>query len=715
MKKRSTGGCSRRDFIKYSASAAALASLQWKSMLQAAKAPVTGPYGTSSPPLTKFVDPLRRIGVDIPVAAPDGTLGLGGATHYSINLGQFNDVLHSDFITPGKAAYIAGFPGTKLWGYGQGTNFKHLGGTIIANRNAAVQITFTNNLPVTGLIPYDLTTSNGDSPPTVNRAAVHLHGGLVPWISDGGPFDWWDPLGTTGPSFLNNNILKPTNLLGQAEYYYPNQQSARLMWYHDHAHDITRINAYAGLATGYVIADPVAEAAFEGLNPGIPAAGSTIYLVFQDKIFVGPAGPPANYGANASPGDLFYADVYDTALFGPQGIPSFGGTALPLPMPSCVPEFFGDTVLVNGTPYPVFQVEAKPYRFRVLNACNARFLNPRLVGTAGTTFPNNAEPDTTVWGPSFLQLGNEGGYLPQAVPVAGKGLPQLMLAPAERADFVIDFSKVKPGKEFILYSDAAAPNPGGVTLFDVNPNNPKTPWSTPGFVPNTRTLMKFTVVAPAATPAPLPVTVNMAVPGLSEPLLVNQTPGVPIPTPAVGTLITGPKGTFPVANVRMLTLNEGFDNYGRLQQFIGTNLATGVTPGFYGKKYMDTPTEVATAGTVEVWQFANLTADVHPIHIHLVNAQILSRQPINKTGTGATFVPNYVSQPYAPDLNELGYKETIRMNPGEVVTVIMKFDLPAPPPFPVPVSPRTGGHEYVYHCHILEHEEHDMMRPLVVI
>jgi spore coat protein A, manganese oxidase len=718
MKKRDKGGCSRRDFIKYSASAAALASLQWKSMLQAAKVPVTGPYGTSSPPLTKFVDPLRIIGVDIPAAVSDGTSSLG-AVHYSIEAKEFTDVLHSDFLNPAKTgAYMgAGFPGTKLWGYGQaGPGFKHLGGAIIANRGQAVQVTFSNNLPPIPIIPQDWTVIPAGNLTGANRMAVHCHGGRVPWTSDGGPFDWWDPNGNRGLSFLNNQtLLGGPGLPNQAEYYYPNQESARLLWYHDHAFGTTRTNAYSGLATGYIIVDAAAENAFAGLNPGLPPVGSAVYLVFQDKIFFGPGGPPAGYAANAGPGDLFYADTYNTALFGPQGIPSFGGLALPLPTPSCVPEFFGDTILVNGAAYPRMTVEAKPYRFRILNACNARFLNPRLVGTAGQTFPNNAEPDTTTLGPSFLQLGTEGGYLPQATPVAGKGLPQLLLAPAERADFVIDFSKVKPGKEFILYNDAPGPFPGGMTVVDVYPKNPKTPWSTPGFGPNTRTLMKFTVVAPAATPTPLPVTVNMAVPGLSEPLLINQTPGVPTPTPAQGSMIAGPMGTFPVANVRMLTLNEGFDEYGRLQQFIGTNLATGVTPGFYGKKLLDPPTEIAAAGSVEVWQIANLTADTHPIHFHLVNVQILSRQGINKTGTGATYLPNYTGGPVAPDLNELGYKETVRMNPGEVITVIMKFDLPTGLPFTVPPSPRTGNHEYVYHCHILEHEEHDMMRPLVVI
>ena len=107
-----------------------------------------------------------------------------------------------------------------------------------------------------------------------NRIAIHLHGGLVPWISDGGPFDWWAPGGTHGLSFLNgpevfDNIVSgnptfPAGLPmvpGQADYFYPNDQSTRLMWYHDHAHGITRLNAYAGLATGYLILDPVQEAA----------------------------------------------------------------------------------------------------------------------------------------------------------------------------------------------------------------------------------------------------------------------------------------------------------------------------------------------------------------------------------------------------------------------------------------------------------------------
>jgi spore coat protein A, manganese oxidase len=126
---------------------------------------------------------------------------------------------------------------------------------------------------------------------------------------------------------------------------------------------------------------------------------------------------------------------------------------------------------------------------------------------------------------------------------------------------------------------------------------------------------------------------------------------------------------------------------------------------------MDATTENVTAGATEVWQIANLSADTHPIHFHLVNAQVISRQAFAGYRNG---VPNLQGAPLPPPPFERGWKETVRMNPGEVTTVIMRFDLPQVP-FNVPLSPRTGGHEYVWHCHILEHEEHDMMRPLIVI
>ena len=167
---------------------------------------------------------------------------------------------------------------------------------------------------------------------------------------------------------------------------------------------------------------------------------------------------------------------------------------------------------------------------------------------------------------------------------------------------------------------------------------------------------------------------------------------------------------------RTLTLNEDFDDNGRLIQTIGTFTQNGFNKQglpTWGLPYMSPVTENPSAGAVEVWQIMNLTGDTHPIHFHLVNVQLIQRQPFEGDPNGW----NYSGSPMPPDADEIGWKDTVRMNPGEITTVIMKFDLPDLPTAAMrkAVCPRTGGHEYVWHCHILEHEEHDMMRPLIVI
>jgi spore coat protein A len=149
-----------------------------------------------------------------------------------------------------------------------------------------------------------------------------------------------------------------------------------------------------------------------------------------------------------------------------------------------------------------------------------------------------------------------------------------------------------------------------------------------------------------------------------------------------------------------------------LIQLLGTNVPLNNRGHGFGRGYVDAATETPANGDIEVWQIANLTGDTHPIHFHLVNVQIISRQPFRVSNYNGT--PTYTAPAQPPDLSEAGWKDTVRMNPGEVTTLIMQFKLPAVP-FAVPSSPRVGGNEYVWHCHILEHEEHDMMRPLVVL
>jgi Putative multicopper oxidases len=270
------------------------------------------------------------------------------------------------------------------------------------------------------------------------------------------------------------------------------------------------------------------------------------------------------------------------------------------------------------------------------------------------------------------------------------------MAPAERADLIVDLRNVPAGSTLILCNDAPAPYPMGDPRNDYYPGNTATPVRCiPGYAPNTRTLLQIKVVKRVGAAEP-----SITLPAVLHPtdlFLVKQVPGKP-------TLI--PNGV----KVRYLTLNEDFDDYGRLTQMQGTDVQ--LHAGTFSRGYMDPPTEVIPHGTSEVWEVINLTGDTHPMHLHLVNFQVLSRQPFD-AGNYAGGKPTYTGAAYAPDLNELGYKETVRMNPGEVTRILMKFILPSTP-FAVPDSLRTGGKEYVYHCHILEHEEHDMMRPMII-
>jgi spore coat protein A, manganese oxidase len=654
----------------------------------------------------KFVQPLRGVfpldSNGIPVAIPDaGTQAWWqpGVDHYTLGIAQYTDTLHPAL---GPTALRGYHPTAALGG---SVPQRHLGGIIVAHRGTPVQITFQNNLSGSHPIPIDRTimgAMDGD-----NRACTHLHGGFVPWISDGGPFAWWDPTGARGASFANQAIMNPSSLPNEAEFYYPNEQSARLVWYHDHTFGITRMNAYSGIASAYIIRDnfEAALVSSQGLPDYIENGGREIPIVIQDKIFVDPTtinltDPTwAGLGVPTTLGSLWYPHVYEKTRW------RSGTSKLALPNPSIIPEMFGDTMLANGTIFPEATVEARRYRLRILNACQARFLNLQLYVDDGSADGITLNPKTLVptnaKGPDFLVIGTEGGFLPKPVNVVSNVAfnpatlgGSLITGPAERWDIVIDLSGFA-GKKIILYNDAPAPFPMGDPRNDYFPGAPKNPTvTTPGFGPNTRQIMRFNVVSATSTDPALGINTGTDLTAGNDPLPVPR--GVTTPPPGVP--------------VRSLTLNEGFDVYGRLIQLLGTNVQA--VKGTFGRGYTDPTTEIPRAGSTEVWQIANLTGDTHPIHFHLINCQIISRQKFSVKGYQGT--PNLQGPARPADPNEAGWKETVRMNPGEVTTVIMTFNLPTVP-FTVPTSPRTGGNEYVWHCHILEHEEHDMMRPLVVI
>lgn len=430
---------------------------------------------------------------------------------------------------------------------------------------------------------------------------------------------------------------------------------------------------------------------------------------------------------------MWYAHIYEKNRWKLAGNGGGGSlNNLPLPDPSCIPEFFGDTMLVNGTAFPTVNVEPRRYRLRFLNACNARFLNLQLFLHDGspngitlnpktgipTNLPALCDPNAPGTSASVLQIGTEGGFLPYPATIP-TNLPfnpvtplvsSLVVAPAERPDILIDFQKCANMK-VILYNDAPAPFPVGDPRNDYFPGwnvngNAANGLTPAGFGPNSRILMQFVVGTTVTAPADLPlnITTTTSLSAGIDPLFMP--PGVT--TPPVG------------VPVRQLTLNETFDAYGRLIQMLGTT-APQIGGGF-GQPYTNTATEVVQRGTTEIWEIFNTTADVHPMHFHLVNVQVINRQPFKAGTIGSKGGVTYTALPTGPGANETGWKETVPMVPGTVTRIIMQFDLThaqirtaGGALISTPSSPRTGGNEYVWHCHILEHEEHDMMRPLVVL
>ena len=230
-------------------------------------------------------------------------------------------------------------------------------------------------------------------------------------------------------------------------------------------------------------------------------------------------------------------------------------------------------------------------------------------------------------------------------------LNNLLISPGERYDVIIDFSGAA-GHTIVMTNDAATPYPSG------DPVDPAT----------TGRIMQFRVGTTVSD------TSNNEMPSslVAVPTLIPD-PGLP---------------------ERVLQLNETFDEYGRLQQKLGPNTVAG------GREWMDPITEKPVLGSTEVWTIINPTMDTHPIHLHLVAFQIIDRRPYDTTVWKPGDDPLFTGPAVPPLPEEAGWKDTAQMPPGAVTRVIARFDI---------------KDKYVWHCHILEHEEHDMMRPFEVI
>ncbi len=928
----------------------------------------------------------NNLGNYIPVAVPDTTTYPGtdyyeiGLVQYRQQLSsQLPATLLRGYVqistttVPGKQVPLTnasvdpnGAATPVAGGYLGVDNPMYLGPTIVAQKDRPTRILFRNLLPtgsdgdlflpVDGTlmgsgpgpnamtldsngVPMDMAPDEGTvmdgvrNPPcgmtpkpsvcySENRATLHLHGGLTPWISDGTPHQWVTPAGEAtdypkGVSVYNVPDM-PDPGPGAETFFYTNQQSARLMFYHDHAWGVTRLNVMAGEAAPYLVTDATEQKLF-GTGGAFADLGVGTPLVVQDKTFVPKAATMANLDPTwdtakwGGEGSIWAAHVYMPAQnpSDPSGMSSFGrwfygpwfwppatdtkyksianpyfdSTCDPNVQPFCEPptipgtpnisvgmEQFNDTPLVNGVVYPTTTVDPKAYRYRILNAANDRFWNLSWYVADPTTGTLSevalkadevakAQTDPVVQptvdtakspaGPDWIQIGTEGGFLatPAVLPahdityitdptrfdVGNVDYGSLILAPAERADVIVDFSKYR-GKTLILYNDAPAAYPARVPQYDFYTGGPDlTPDGAkgfakptlPGYGPNTRTIMQVKVSTKApATPFDRPNTTADRMGTLmgafahhtdgsgvfesgSDPIIVGQaayntaygtsfvqsgycnSPRSPSakcdgfarideqggldPMTVNGNQTyagsTGDTFKFDTLNGAQVGIplkskaihdemnSANFDEFGRMTANLGVE-APGATPLLQNitlypyvnptTENLDatnlpsslhvTPISVGTDGT-QIWKITHNGVDTHPIHFHLYNVQVINRVTWD----------NIVIPPFP---NEIGWKETVRISPLEDTIVALR---PIEPtlPFGVPNSTRplnpmmpigargnpaggatateagfnnlfpdgnatatpitnrvtNFGWEYVWHCHILSHEEMDMMRP----
>lgn len=580
----------------------------------------------------------------------------------------------------GTHSFSPDLPATRTFGYALDSTATdvYLGPTIEAAKGRPLKVTVTNALgdhPLADVIDTDVmgTEVTDASAP---RGTVHLHGAHSEPQFDGLPESTFTP----GQSFT---------------YLYGNDQDATGLWYHDHSWGVTRLQVNAGLAGQLWLRDGYDTGRSD--NPlHLPSGSFEVPLTIQDRMF------------NAD-GSFAY----------PIG-PHCGLAGLPVGHPNqWSPESFGDVATVNGVIEPNLTVSRTVYRFRVLNGSNARFYNMRLARLDAAGNPTQEQI-------TLHQIGTDGGLLDAPAPIA-----KLRLAPGERADVLVDFSSLPVGSRWRLVNDALAPYPeGGDGEIDQ--------------------VMQFTVGTSAGPHRRIPSTLRG---GEDQP---KRLPAVLAPT------ARAQRGALQATTTRTVFLNE-IVNDSTIPDIDGEPVHVMMGNQFYADDATMTPrseaVEAPAVNSVEEWVIVNTTGDAHPIHLHLTQFRLLNRQNLAvDPGSGETrylidaldcggagadpencadglpfpgsanqgpwpapSVADYLEgDVVSPIASEAGWKDTIIAMPGTVTRIIVPFGGTAsgiPAPF---VGDKKNARvqrfvgEYVFHCHILEHEDNDMMSPLVV-
>jgi FtsP/CotA-like multicopper oxidase with cupredoxin domain len=613
---------------------------------------------------------------------------------------------------------------TTVWGYGDDKMYSWPGRTFQVRSYEPLEVKWENRL---GGLPYLITgkdnTSLGFGDYT-GRSVVdtslhwayslhgyegysiendgvpivaHVHGGHTDFQYDGNPEFFFSPNYTIrGPQWVDK------------KYLYKNDQPAGTVWYHDHALGITRLNVYTGMAGFYIIRDDFDTGLFG--NPlDLPAYPYEAAFAIQDKMFK----DNGELFYPAFPGDPFYEDFItgEGAVLPPALFPGGGPTGLA--------EFFGDHMVVNGVIWPLMEVEPRNYRLRFLNGCDSRFLAAQFFEV-----PAGATDFSTATGPlPFTVIGSDQGLASSPTTV-----DTLLMETGSRYDVIFDFKNVGFGSRVIMK------NIGGDEPFGGDIPGPQV-------FGETDRIMAFDVNQPLDT----------AVPDVT-PVGINFGPVVPTPT-----------------RTRKVALFEGKDEFGRLQPLLGTaEPATDfagnpinwpATPEYQQATFPDgTPhpltgqmegsiawhsptTENPDLFSTEEWEIWNMTGDAHPVHLHLVHFEVLGRQEIvwdsnadedgfipdgsTPAGDGTYLVPQPTVQhnsiagdpatygmgfrivnpikgaavPQPAEYVENAPKDMVTALPGQVTRIKATFDKPG---------------RYVWHCHILSHEDHEMMRVMYV-
>jgi FtsP/CotA-like multicopper oxidase with cupredoxin domain len=673
----------------------------------------------------KYVEPVPLLGN----SRVDGTKAV------TVGMVEFQQkLLPASFYARLPAPFNAG---TFQWGYKVNNSPAHFpAATIEARQGVATSVTYSNqlvgrngaptflqkyltqDLTIHWADPNHVTRNNNCTNSTTASACLvpsaspiptvaHLHGAEVLSAFDGHPDAWFTP----------NSAIKGQGFVSNT-YNYVNSQEATTLWFHDHALGTTRLNVYSGMAAFYLIRDG-RDTGAAGNAIGLPAGPFEQELMIADRQF-------------DTQGQLKFPDA--------ESSPGAGdGPPNPDAHPFWIPEFFGDVMVVNGKSWPFLEVQPRRYRLRFVNSSNARFLQMQLFRSV------NHQPTNTP-GPHFFQIGSDGGFMNSPVDVdsaSNPNAPHVFLAPAERADVIVDFSG-QAGRNFILTNsqNALAPFPTG------DPPDPNTSGQ----------IMEFRVTQ---TLAAADTTFDPANPRQS----LRAQPIVDI-KPADTHRAPDKK--------RQLVLVEVEGDGGPLEVLInnshwdGLRDGTSTTiPGSASNGAGIFATEVPRVGSTEVWEIANLSEDAHPLHIHLIQFQVIERQAFrvpedyraawDATFPGGTFngttyargifIPGFgPPQNYttanasgaiggnvafdsfldpatktSPDVNEVGWKDTLKIPPGQVTRIAVRW---APTATAVnnvqagtnrfPFDPTTGGPGYAMHCHILDHEDNEMMRPLLI-